>query len=82
MVILKAARAQAAINNHTSITDLDIAMAAELALPHRLQKGPFSESSVSALELQQRIDELHGKISEHGTFSSSDEELSDEEKKI
>ena len=82
MVILKAARAQAAINNHTSITDLDIAMTAELALPHRLQKGPFSESSVSALELQQRIDELHGKISENGTFSSSDEELSDEEKKI
>ena len=82
MVILKAARAQAALENHPALTDLDIAMAAELALPHRLQKGPFSESAVSAAELQQKIDELHGKISEDGTYTLNEEMFSDQEKKI
>ena len=36
LVILKAARAQAAFEGRTSITDHDIALAAELALPHRI----------------------------------------------
>ena len=81
LVILKAARAQAAFENHPFITDLDIAMAAELALPHRLQKGPFSESTVGTDELKQRIDELHGKTSDSTSFQS-ESDAGDEEKKI
>ncbi|HQN62628.1 MAG TPA: ATP-binding protein [Flexilinea sp.] len=81
LVILKAARAQAAFENHPSVTDLDIAMAAELALPHRLQKGPFSESTVGTDELKQRIDELHGKTSDSTSFQS-ESDAGDEEKKI
>jgi Mg-chelatase subunit ChlI len=44
LVILKAARAQAAFEGRTAITDRDIALAAELALPHRLKRGPFQQA--------------------------------------
>ncbi len=38
LVILKAARAQAAFEGRKAITDRDIALAAELALPHRIKR--------------------------------------------
>ena len=60
LVILKAARAQAAFEGRTRITDLDIAIAAELALPHRLKRGPFMESDMTVEELEERIEQLRG----------------------
>ena len=45
LVILKAARAQAAFEGRTAITDRDIALAAELALPHRIKRGPFQQAN-------------------------------------
>ena len=48
LVILKAARAQAAFDGRTAITDHDIALAAELALPHRIKRGPFQQMEVIA----------------------------------
>src|SRR5512143_4093899 len=60
LVILKAARAQAAIEGRTSITDHDIALAAELALPHRIKRGPFHQAEVNAEQLQERIEQLVG----------------------
>ena len=82
LVILKTARAQAAFDSRTRINDLDIAMAAELALPHRLQKGPFSEKEISTEELQQRIEQLHGKTQSDEPEFKSISDLTDEEKKI
>lgn len=60
LVILKAARAQAAFEGRKSITDRDIALAAELALPHRIKRGPFQQAEMSMEELQDRIDQLQG----------------------
>ncbi len=60
LVILKAARAQAAFEGRTAITDLDIAKAAELALPHRMKRGPFDQEIASMEELQDRIEQLSG----------------------
>ncbi len=60
LVILKTARAQAAFEGRTQINDRDIALAAELALPHRLRKGPFSQSDMGMEELQERIEQLQG----------------------
>lgn len=82
LVILKTARAQAAFDGRTSINDLDIAMAAELALPHRLQKGPFSEREIATEELYQRIEQLHGKTQSDESEFQSISELNEEEKKI
>jgi len=63
LVILKAARAQAALEGRTLINDRDIALAAELALPHRLKRGPFQQSEMGMEELQERIEQLQGQNS-------------------
>ncbi len=60
LVILKTARAHAAFEARTEINDHDIAIAAELALPHRIRRGPFKDSEVSMEELAERIDALQG----------------------
>ena len=61
LVILKAARAQAAFEGRTTITPRDIALASELALPHRLKHTPFQQASTSMEELAERIDQLQGR---------------------
>lgn len=60
IVILKTARAQAAFDGRTVINDLDIAHAAELALPHRMKRGPFEKEIANMEELRDRIEELSG----------------------
>lgn len=60
LVILKAARAHAAFEGRTAITDRDIALAAELALPHRIKRGPFQQSEITPDQLQERIEQLQG----------------------
>lgn len=74
LVILKTARAQAAFDGRTSITDRDIALAAELALPHRLKSGPFNKEEIGMEELQERIEQLTG-----GTPSGTQQAPSAEE---
>ena len=64
IVILKAARAHAAYEGRTAITDRDIALAAELALPHRIKHGPFHQSEITPEQLQERIEQLQGSSSE------------------
>jgi Mg-chelatase subunit ChlI len=75
LVILKAARAHAAYEGHASINERDIALAAELALPHRIKHGPFHQVEISPEELQDRIAELQG-----STASSEESEPASEEK--
>jgi Mg-chelatase subunit ChlI len=60
LVILKTARAHAAFEGRTAITDRDIALAAELALPHRIKHGPFQQTEISPEDLQDRIAQLQG----------------------
>src|SRR3990170_4719947 len=62
LVILKAAKAHAALDGRQTIQDLDIALAAELALPHRLRKGPFQQSEISLAELQERIEDIQSEV--------------------
>jgi Mg-chelatase subunit ChlI len=66
LVILKTARAHAAFEGRTAITDRDIALAAELALPHRIKQGPFQQSEISPEDLQDRISQLQGSASSAG----------------
>ena len=60
LVILKAARAQAAFEGRYSLNPMDIALAAELALPHRMRRGPFETAGLDVTQLQAKIDELTG----------------------
>lgn len=64
LVILKAARAQAAFEGRLSINEHDIALAAELALPHRIKRGPFQQMEVSLEDLQERISQLENQSGE------------------
>ena len=58
LVILKAARAQAAFDGRTAINDMDIALAAELALPHRVNSTPLGQAGMTPAQLQERLEEL------------------------
>jgi Mg-chelatase subunit ChlI len=57
IVILKGARAHAALQGRTYITKEDILLAAELALPHRLKRQPFQDdNAISAQDLSERLE--------------------------
>lgn len=60
LVILKTARAHAAFEGRTIINDRDIALAAELALPHRIKRGPFQQAEITMDDLQEKIEQLQG----------------------
>ena len=81
LVILKAARAQAAFDGRTVITDHDIALAAELALPHRIKRGPFYQAEVTAEQLQERIENLVGQSTDGEPEEGSEEKAEAQEKK-
>jgi len=83
LTILKAARAQAAFDGRTAINDHDIALAAELALPHRIKRTPFQQAEISSDQLQERIEQLAGQAVPDDTegSESSSEPAPAEEKK-
>ena len=57
LVILKAARAHAALQGRDHVTEEDILLAAELALPHRLKRQPFQEAEISLQDLHERLEQ-------------------------
>jgi Mg-chelatase subunit ChlI len=83
LVILKAARAEAAFEGRTKINNHDIALAAELALPHRIKRTPFQQAEMSAEQLQERIEQLAGQSqpNESDDESESKQDGEGEEKK-
>ena len=72
IVILKTAIAQAAYDGRTAITAADILTAAELALPHRLQRDPFSDAEIQVQDLEDRLRKARQFISEPSTRTSSE----------
>jgi Mg-chelatase subunit ChlI len=58
LVILKTARAHAAFDLRTFINQSDILMAAELAIPHRLKRGPFSDAQMSMTALEEQMEQV------------------------
>jgi Mg-chelatase subunit ChlI len=78
LVILKTARAHAAFEGRTEISDRDIVVAAELALPHRIKRGPFHQAEITMEDLQERIEQLEGATSGEGEpepVTSEDEQI-------
>ena len=74
LVILKAARAHAALQGRESINEIDIAVAAELALPHRVKRGPFQQAEVNLFDLEERIEQIRSEF----TGSEGEPQESDE----
>lgn len=55
IVILKASVAHAAFEGRSSITQRDILLAAELALPHRLKKRPLQQGEARLEQLREQL---------------------------
>ncbi len=81
LVILKTARAHAAFEGREAITERDIALAAELALPHRIKRGPFHQAEMSMEDLQERIEQLAGAQSSEGEPDPTPRDEASQEKK-
>jgi Mg-chelatase subunit ChlI len=58
LVILRGAQAHAAFHGRDRITDEDIILAAELALPHRIRGKMFQDAAVSSNELEERLSDV------------------------
>ncbi len=84
LVILKGARAQAAFDGRDHITSTDIALAAELALPHRVKAGPFRKSESGMETLNSKIADLKMQttlVETQDDRTQEAEQVSDESKK-
>ncbi len=64
MVILKAARANAAFEGRTAINQPDILLGLELAIPHRLKRGPFSDAQMSMTDIERQMDQIESEWGE------------------
>jgi len=58
LVILKTARAQAAFDGRDRINQTDILLATELAIPHRLKRGPFADAQMSTTALEDQLEQV------------------------
>ncbi|MBV7329114.1 AAA family ATPase [Chloroflexi bacterium TSY] len=87
IVILRTARAHAAYEGRSSISDRDILLAAELALPHRMKKQPFQETVLNADQLQSNMRQARAEAEEAGNeeeqeVMDADGAASADEKKV
>jgi Mg-chelatase subunit ChlI len=87
LVILKAARAHAAFQGRRQINRDDIALAVELAIPHRLKRGPFADATVDMASLQEKMDQLEAQASDEDgegepTSSTNQQTPADSKKKV
>jgi len=64
LVILKTSRAHAALQERTHLTHEDILLAAELALPHRLKRGPFQDRELTLDDLSDRLEQAESQSAE------------------
>jgi magnesium chelatase subunit D len=65
LVILNTARAQAAFEGRDAITDRDILMSAELALPHRMKKQPFQDTALQPDQLEANMRQARAEAEEN-----------------
>ena len=62
LVVLKAARAHAAFEGRDHLSDRDILLAAELALPHRLKRRPLQEAEVTLADFSELLAEARAQF--------------------
>ena len=77
IVILRGAQANAALNQRTRITDEDIIIAAELALPHRAHGRAMSNADVAATDLESALDQVPDEF-DSDDMDGGEQEVSDD----
>lgn len=73
LVILRGAQAHAAFQGRDYITDEDIILAAELALPHRVKGRVFQDTAVTSDQLQERLDDVQSEMGDGESMETTDE---------
>ncbi|NOK58284.1 MAG: putative cobaltochelatase [Chloroflexi bacterium AL-W] len=73
LAILEAARTQAAWQGHTTLTVEDIRLAAELALPHRMRRQPFTDIRLDEERMEAILERV--RTDDDGSGSSAIEEV-------
>lgn len=86
LVILKAARAHAAFEGRRQLNRRDIAAAIELAIPHRLKRGPFADGQADLQNIEHQLSEYESNLDEEGDqpidSGDADAEATDGKKKV
>jgi Mg-chelatase subunit ChlI len=77
IVILRTARAHAAFMGRETITEQDILLAAELALPHRLKRHPFQDTEQAMQVLSEKLQQVEQQMQQ--TQQKSDQQNSNPE---
>jgi Mg-chelatase subunit ChlI len=62
IVILRAARAHAAFMGRKNITEQDILLAAELALPHRMKRHPFHDTEQALSMMSEKLQQIESQV--------------------
>ncbi len=78
LVILRGAQAHAAFRGRDHITDEDILLAAELALPHRVKARPFQEGAVNVFDLAESLQQARSEWGEGEPGEPAGEEFDPE----
>lgn len=85
LVILRGAQAHAAFQGRDHITDDDIILAAELALPHRVKGRPLQNQTITADSLSETLEDVQNEIGADGGEEMDDDsqlESGSEKKKL
>lgn len=77
LVILKTARAHAAYEGRTTINDQDIGLAIQLAIPHRLKRGPFADSAARLDNIADQIADKSAELEESSDQQGDDGQAQD-----
>jgi magnesium chelatase subunit I len=79
LVILRGAQAHAALEGRDRINDMDIVLAAELALPHRIKGRMFQDIEIGAQDLEEQLDQVQSEIAEGDSGEPMDDEETGQE---
>jgi len=77
LVILRASRAHAALMGRTEITDQDILLAAELALPHRLKRHPFQDTEHAMQVLSEKLQQIEDQQQQQSATQQQNQQQQD-----
>ncbi|MFN2106951.1 MAG: ATP-binding protein [Candidatus Promineifilaceae bacterium] len=78
LVILRGAQAHAALEGRNRISDLDIVLAAELALPHRIKGRLFQDTEIAAYDLEEQLEQVQSELSPGDSGEMQEDESGEE----
>ena len=81
LVILKAARAHAAYEGREEVSQRDILLAMELALPHRVKGSPFQDAQLGMHDLEERLNQASSDVEQAQDGADADPDKSEVKKK-